>query len=757
MRDRINCLIDSAADDPFAMEIRYQRKCWWKYVRGFKKLSEDDKIPCMQNVSRREAQTMFFDYVRTVIFQEHELRSLQSLLQDYNAIVSRYGFSTSGVKSSFIKDILTKEFEGKIGFHSRPQMNQSDLVYDTSGGGSYIEAALSSIGVSSEQLVSNVAKRLKEDIKSIKLITWPPRVEELEEEEELSPLVVQLLSALRGKKDLDLSPNTLSLASLVTQYATNRPTPTSIKATVTLHGITRSKELVDSNYKMGMGISYPNVLLLRDLWTMHDLERCSVCPVEVADGEPSISIIDNDHFRNDTLTGGGTAHSTNWMFLQREERLVQAHEADIGEEHARIKDAKTVSQALTEKASEMQAVTPYKTIQRGEPPIRTEPTTFSSSTENQRKRSIIHALARADANGDRPDAATQAIPSFNGFHAGLKMEQGKSKALFHTSYNQPPNKSVVNDIMDKLSTIITTKRMPFAFLVGDHPVYVLVTLLKAENPNKYRDIVPFLGPFHTQCVMMSAIYKRYKRSELGEILVAGGVIAEGSVDHALKGKHYKRGLRCLRLMYEALMSQLVQGRITPDLGGETRENIRILRNTSLSKEARAAAHAALEEDADLENLITNLFSHVEASDMADYWRDFLTMTDALMQNVHAVHECNWDEFVISLRAMLPWMVAYDNNRYGRWLSDFWAMLTALPADQVEFLRTDFAQSITGNSYSNMAWDMWIECTMNKGRKLKSGWLSILQNEKQLLVHSRNVNNVARIRTAYNVEYTWNSC
>ena len=73
-------------------------------------------------------------------------------------------------------------------------------------------------------------------------------------------------------------------------------------------------------------------------------------------------------------------------------------------------------------------------------------------------------------------------------------------------------------------------------------MYVLITLLKAENPNKYRDIVPFLGPFHTQCVMMSAIYKRYKESELGDVLVMGGVIAEGSVDCALKGKHYKRGL-----------------------------------------------------------------------------------------------------------------------------------------------------------------------------------------------------------------------
>lgn len=135
--------------------------------------------------------------------------------------------------------------------------------------------------------------------------------------------------------------------------------------------------------------------------------------------------------------------------------------------------------------------------------------------------------------------------------------------------------------------------------------------------------------------------------------------------------------------------------------------------------------------------------------MADYWRDLLCMTDALMQNVHAVHICNWDEYVSSLRAMLPWMVAYDNNRYGRWLPDFWAMLTALPADQVAFLRTDFTQSITGKPYSNMAWDMWIECTMNKGSKMKSGWLSILQNEKQLLVHSRNVNNAAQILAAHN--------
>ena len=254
------------------------------YVTKYKKITDDDNLPHMQNVNLREAQTMFFNHIIKVIFEEHELRSLQSLLQDYNTIISRYGFPTSGVKSSYIKDILTRKFGSKIGFHSRLRRNQSDLVYDTSGGGSYVEAALNSISVSNEQLVHNVAERIRDEIKSIKLIRWPPRVEELEEEEELSPLLMQLLSALRGKKEVDLSPRTHSLTSLITQYAIKQPTTTAINATITLHGLTRSKDLVDSYYKLGLGISYTDVLLLRDIPTLHELEQCSVCPDDIAEG-----------------------------------------------------------------------------------------------------------------------------------------------------------------------------------------------------------------------------------------------------------------------------------------------------------------------------------------------------------------------------------------------------------------------------------------------------------------------------------------
>ena len=191
-----------------------------------------------------------------------------------------------------------------------------------------------------------------------------------------------------------------------------------------------------------MGISYSDVLILRDAWTLYDLDCCSVCPDAIAEGHPCISIIDNDDFLCDTLTGGGTSHRCNWMFLQRLDQQLLECRSNVWELRSCSKDAKKTSLALGEKVSEMQAVTPYKTIKRGEPPVRPEPATFSVSTEPQRKRNIIHALAHMNTNGDRPDVTEQTIPSYNGFHAGLNSEQEKSKAYFHMSYSQPPSKSV---------------------------------------------------------------------------------------------------------------------------------------------------------------------------------------------------------------------------------------------------------------------------------------------------------------------------
>ena len=63
-------------------------------------------------------------------------------------------------------------------------------MYDISGSGSYIEAAVSLLGISTEQLIQTVASRLRDEIMQTVKVPWPPQVSELEQEEDLFPLLV---------------------------------------------------------------------------------------------------------------------------------------------------------------------------------------------------------------------------------------------------------------------------------------------------------------------------------------------------------------------------------------------------------------------------------------------------------------------------------------------------------------------------------------------------------------------------------------
>ena len=318
------------------------------------------------------------------------------------------------------------------------------------------------------------------------------------------------------------------------------------------------------------------------------------------------------------------------------------------------------------------------------------------------------------------------------------------------TYSDPPSKTILYDVMCKLAKSINEKKMPFAIIVGDYPVYLLLLELKSENAVQFSKILPFMGPFHIQMSFIYAIYKRFKGSGISDVLVAAGVIAGGSVDQALRGKHFKRGVRCLSLFYETLVHHALNKRLEgTTLSDEVKASIAQLRQqTGAKAEELAEAYTKLESNAELKHLVDTLFEEYQDAPQAKYWISFMEMVEVLTENIHAIRTRNWAEFKSSLKLMLPWMVAYDNTKYGRHLPDFSAVLEDLPDEQASFMQSGFfAQSMTGKPYSSLALDIWIESTMNKGSKLKSGWMAILNNEKQLLSNTRNVNNINRVRAS----------
>ena len=148
-----------------------------------------------------------------------------------------------------------------------------------------------------------------------------------------------------------------------------------------------------------------------------------------------------------------------------------------------------------------------------------------------------------------------------------------------------------------------------------------------------------------------------------------------------------------------LLFKLLKGKFV-NLPHDAQEKLDILRCSGSSVE-KEYSHEELMDLNEVNDLIIGIFPSVTMFDMAEYWKDFLSM---YFLSIPANH-CT----------MLPWLTVYDNNRYSRWLPYFWSLFTNLPMDRERFLEENYAHSLTEI----------IGVTMNKGSKLKSGWLSIL--------------------------------
>ena len=205
-------------------------------------LSDEEHIH-LQKVSLIEAKYLFFRHVQKVVFEEHEIRTFQSLLKEYMAIMENFNHSAYGVKSSFLKTLLIREYEGSMGFHVRHQKNQLEVVYDKGNSNSYVEAAISCMEITDETLIKGCGERLVGKVKEKDPVFWPPKISQLEEPEVFSPLLIEFLTCLRMAKvsSPERDPLVLSLASALTSFITKQRTKILINNSVTLHGIMRGK------------------------------------------------------------------------------------------------------------------------------------------------------------------------------------------------------------------------------------------------------------------------------------------------------------------------------------------------------------------------------------------------------------------------------------------------------------------------------------------------------------------------------------
>ena len=125
---------------------------------------------------------------------------------------------------------------------------------------------------------------------------------------------------------------------------------------------------------------------------------------------------------------------------------------------------------------------------------------------------------------------------------------------------------------------------------------------------------------------------------MADTLVEAGVVVGCSVDAALRGKHYRRGVRCIILWREALIYLRLKSTMRNQmLSAPAQEALDVLHDPlNHSQQELSISYQALSQLDEIKTIMEAVYEKVR-TDMGDYWISFFKMSDPLAQNIHACH------------------------------------------------------------------------------------------------------------------------
>ncbi len=428
---------------------------------------------------------------------------------------------------------------------------------------------------------------------------------------------------------------------------------------------------------------------------------------------------DNNDRLEETPTGANTTHCTNSVLVQRTASTVSLPSAQHLERHS-TKHRRSLRTA---------SILPCPEHNAGK---RRGPGTFvlcTSSLVNKDEgcrrdacqTDLAWFLARLpfSVSPSLGTDSSQKVPNWSGFNAALHLSKipNVSRIGYLPVINASPTElSTVRKVLENASDVAKQLQQEDIVVVFDQAIYAkaqeILWKSQAENPHLFRNIVVRLGAFHTVGVMLAVLGKRFGDAGLHDLLVEAEVVATGSVDAVLGGKHYNRAMRAHKIAAESLQrmrwlefeSWLLAGEAVelPELDA-LQQCLRLIRSkpcedvvdTYVNQLVRLPSFLALQE-------LYGEFCQSTASiyPMSKFWGSYIDMVDLLLRFVRATKEGNWKLHLQCVKEMLPWMFAYDRVNYSRYLSVYWCEMEELaskhPHAYQQMERGEFAVQRSAN-------------------------------------------------------------
>ena len=175
----------------------------------------------------------------------------------------------------------------------------------------------------------------------------------------------------------------------------------------------------------------------------------------------------------------------------------------------------------------------------------------------------------------------------------------------------------------------------------------------------FSKLIILLGGFQLLMMLFGVSGARFGEALIRELAIQSEVVAEGSIDRVMSGKHYNRAMRLHKITYEAFMRLLVQA-LESFLSSESAVMLEEQKQVEQLKED--FCQRKCEEVLNwpeystwfrhFEQFVSNLKE--KGSDLAKFWLSYLELCELALNLIFATRSGNWELYLSCVEEVLPW-------------------------------------------------------------------------------------------------------
>lgn len=720
-----------------AAKVWYHHSCYNDYTRN-----RPERVPLHveSDYDRVEkvAYGKLFDHIRHEVIEKDVVVKMLDIVHIFATFLAEAGFELPRSVSNNMQRKLKTVFGDNLVFVTGKSgkvlmfsdgLKREDLVRENE----CLKESLDSLKKSSEDnnsLIQSAASVLRKEVKDEiagKKTPWPPFPFKLKSSPHMTPPLVQvfLKCLLTGVNKQEISPKMQrSIDSfgddLVYAISCGKAKPAKhISLASVVKSMSCSVDLLQILNRYNQCISYSQLEEIDTAFALYKLscEDDSIkLPQSIHPYLYTSLAWDNIDRLEETLSGGGTSHRVNGIAVQPVHFGPFQETSDTIVERLGLKSL-TVNQKL---------LPIYNAGARVGPPIqKNNEIDCSQSNIHALERNLFWVIARVLTPKDK------LLPSWTGFNI-LVSDSSKivhDSIAYLPTINAPATEmTTVQEILVQSKSIMNSLKLDSIVVVFDQALYAKATEIIWKQPDRFENIIPRLGVFHTLCTMLGIIGKRFQDAGLRDLYIESGVIAEGSVLGVLSGRQYNRSVRCVKLVYEAFLQLAWKDFpewLDSHYAGEDKPDLDLLSTVlcDFSCDPNYKSFAEKFQATSFQCAVKQFREYLDhlrnqQGDLSEFWMSFIDMASIVLDLIRASREGDLDLHLSGIRRMIPWCFAYDNINYARYLSWYYSEMVALPQKHPEadaYLRAGGLSVQIGecNPFGRIPVDQTIEETVNK--------------------------------------------